>query len=123
MPVLAFDYPSGAILGLLVNIQTIGGVVVLPIGPWMSDKYGRRHPIFLGSCIIIGAAILQGCATNMAMFVVGRFFIGVGGMFISCSAPSLLGELAYPTHRPIITAVYNTTWVSRRRSSICGYFI
>ncbi|KAL5597197.1 hypothetical protein FOBRF1_010990 [Fusarium oxysporum] len=105
-----FDYPSGGILGLLVNIQTIGGVVALPIAPWMADKYGRRHPIFLGSCIIIGAAILQGCATNMAMFLAGRFFIDLGGMFISCAAPPLLGELAYPTHRPIITGIYNTTW-------------
>ncbi|EXM19993.1 Sugar/inositol transporter [Fusarium oxysporum f. sp. vasinfectum] len=105
-----FGYPSGGILGLLVNIQTIGGVVALPVAPWMADKYGRRHPIFLGSCIIIGAAILQGCATNMAMFLAGRFFIGLGGMFISCAAPPLLGELAYPTHRPIITGIYNTTW-------------
>jgi MFS family permease len=99
-------------LGLMVNMQTIGGVVALPIAPFVADRFGRRIPIFTGSMIIIGAAILQGLASNMAMFVAGRFFIGLGGMFVATASPPLLGELAYPAHRPIITAVYNTTWVS-----------
>ncbi|KAL3487866.1 general substrate transporter [Aspergillus germanicus] len=105
-----FDHPSGGMLGLMVNMQTIGGVVALPIAPFVADRFGRRIPIFIGSIIIIGAAILQGSAKNMGMFVAGRFFIGLGGMFVATASPPLLGELAYPTHRPIITAVYNTTW-------------
>lgn len=100
-------------LGLLVNMQTIGGVVSLPIAPWAADKFGRRHPICVGSIIIIGGAVLQGCAANLAMFMGGRFLIGLGAGFVSTAAPPLLGELAYPTHRPIITAMYNSTWVSR----------
>lgn len=95
----------------MVNMQVIGGAVSLPIAPYVADKYGRRHPIFAGSIVIIGAAILQGCAQNLAMFIAGRFFIGFGGGLVATAAPALLGELAYPTHRPIITAIYNTTWV------------
>ncbi|KAL0944840.1 hexose transporter protein (Lactose permease) [Colletotrichum truncatum] len=105
-----FEHPSGATLGLLVNMQVIGGVVSLPLAPYAADKFGRRHPICLGSLIIIIGAVVQGCAQNMAMFIAGRFFIGLGGGFVSTAAPPLLGELAYPTHRPIITAIYNTTW-------------
>ncbi|CAG7919678.1 unnamed protein product [Penicillium olsonii] len=105
-----FNHPSGGMLGLMVNMQTIGGIIALPIAPFVADRFGRRIPIFIGSMIIIAAAILQGTAKNMAMFVVGRFFIGLGGMFVATASPPLLGELAYPTHRPIITAVYNTTW-------------
>lgn len=97
----------------MVNMQVIGGVVSLPLAPFAADKYGRRHPIFFGSIIIIGGALLQGCASNLAMFVAGRFFIGLAGGFVATAAPPLLGELAYPTHRPIITAIYNTQWVSR----------
>lgn len=97
----------------MVNMQTIGGIIALPVAPFVADRFGRRIPIFIGSMVIIAAAILQGTAKNMAMFVVGRFFIGLGGMFVATASPPLLGELAYPTHRPIITAVYNTTWVSR----------
>lgn len=95
----------------MVNMQVIGGVVSLPVAPFVADKFGRRHPIFAGSIIIIGAAILQGCAQNLGMFIGGRFFIGFGGGLVATAAPALLGELAYPTHRSIITAIYNTTWV------------
>lgn len=107
-----FNHPHGGLLGLMVNMQVIGGVVSLPLAPWMADKFGRKHPIFLGSLIIIMAAVIQGAAQNLGMFIAGRFFIGLGGGFVATAAPALLGELAYPTHRPIITAIYNTTWVS-----------
>ncbi|KAK2808090.1 hypothetical protein FQN50_005008 [Emmonsiellopsis sp. PD_5] len=105
-----FDHPRGGILGLLANMQTIGGVTTLPLAPFAADKYGRRHPLFFGAVIIILGAIVQGCAKNMSMFMAGRFFIGFGGGFVATAAPPLLGELAYPTHRPIFTAVYNTQW-------------
>lgn len=46
----------------------------------------------------------------MPMFLAGRCLIGLGGGFIATASPPLLAELAYPTHRPVFTAVYNTTW-------------
>lgn len=100
-------------LGLMVNMQTIGGVISLPLAPFAADKFGRRHPLFGGAVVIIIGALIQGCAQNFAMFLAGRFFVGLGGGFIATAAPPLLGELAYPTHRPIITAMYNAQWVSR----------
>ncbi|KAI8663284.1 MFS domain-containing protein [Fusarium keratoplasticum] len=105
-----FNHPRGSMLGLMVNMQVIGGVFSLPVAPWMADKYGRRHPIFLGSIIIIVGAVLQGCASKLGMFIGGRFCIGLGSGFVSTAAPPLLGELAYPSHRSIMTSLYNTTW-------------
>ncbi|KAH8652970.1 general substrate transporter [Ilyonectria robusta] len=105
-----FNHPSGSLLGVLVNMQTIGGVISLPLAPWMADKYGRRPPILLGSSIIILGAAVQGGAQNFGMFLAGRFFIGLGGGFVATAAAPLLAELAYPTHRPVITAIYNTQW-------------
>jgi MFS family permease len=107
--IIDFDHPRGALLGLMVNMQVIGGAVSLPFAPYAADKYGRRHPIFGGSIIIILGGLLQGCAQSFGMFIAGRFFIGMGAGFVCTAAPPLIGELAYPTHRPIITAVYNTT--------------
>ncbi|KAH7016665.1 hypothetical protein EDB80DRAFT_772231 [Ilyonectria destructans] len=100
-----FDRPSGSLLGLMVNMQVIGGVVSLPLAPWAADKYGRRHPIFLG-------ALVQGCAKGFGMFIAGRFFVGLGGGFVAAAAPPLLGELAYPTHRPITppSTTLHGTW-------------
>ncbi|KAL4779652.1 general substrate transporter [Aspergillus varians] len=44
------------------------------------------------------------------MFVIGKFIVGFGGAIGATATAPLLAELAYPTHRPIFTAVYNTTW-------------
>ncbi|CAH0057188.1 unnamed protein product [Clonostachys solani] len=105
-----FEHPSGSLLGLLVNMQMIGGVVSLPLAPFAADTYGRRPPILLASIIIITGATIQAAAQNFGMFIAGRFFIGLGGGFLATAAAPLLGELAYPSHRPIFTAIYNTQW-------------
>ena len=93
-------------------MQVIGGVVALPIAPWICDRYGRRMPIFWGSVIIIAGAAIQAAAQNMGMFLSARALLGVGGGFVATACSPLIAELAYPTHRPIITALYNTAWVS-----------
>lgn len=93
-------------------MQTIGGAVSLPLAPWAADRFGRRHPIVFGSLVIILGAFIQGFAQNFAMFLAGRFCIGLGAGFVSTAAPPLLGELAYPSHRSIFTSIYNCCWVS-----------
>lgn len=44
------------------------------------------------------------------MFVLGRLFIGGTSAFYSASAPVLITETAYPTHRSIVTALFNCGW-------------
>lgn len=106
-----FNHPKGGILGLMVTMQVIGGIACLPFAPFAADIFGRRHPVAFGSVLTVFGAALQGGATNLGMFIAGRFFIGVGGSFAAVSAAPLIAELSYPTHRAIFTAVYNTSWV------------
>ncbi|KAH7247171.1 hypothetical protein NW759_007937 [Fusarium solani] len=105
-----FHHPKGGILGLMVTMQVIGGIACLPFAPFAADIFGRRHPVAFGSVLTVFGAALQGGATNLGMFIAGRFFIGVGGSFAAVSAAPLIAELSYPTHRAIFTAVYNTSW-------------
>lgn len=44
------------------------------------------------------------------MFIVARFFVGLGCSIAQNSAPLLLTEIAHPQHRGRVTAVYNTLW-------------
>ncbi|KAL1857460.1 hypothetical protein VTK73DRAFT_8083 [Phialemonium thermophilum] len=105
-----FDNPSGSILGLLSTMQVIGNVAGLPIAPVMADRLGRRHPIAIGSVLMLLGTAIQSGANGIGMFLAGRAIIGVGGTLVSVSAAPLLAELAFPTHRPILTSVYNTSW-------------
>ncbi|PSK42084.1 High-affinity glucose transporter [Elsinoe australis] len=105
-----FDNPSGSRLGLMVSMSIIGMIAATPFTPSLVDRLGRRLPIVIGSIISCIGTALQTAAPHLSYFLAGRFFLGFGlGIAIGTSTP-LLAELAYPSHRAIITSLYNTTW-------------
>lgn len=97
-------------LGIVSTIQVIGGIAALPFAPMLADRLGRRIGILAGSLIIIAGAGIQGGGSTMGTFLGGRGLVGFGSSFIAVAAAPMIGELAYPSHRPIITAIYNTSW-------------
>jgi hypothetical protein len=40
-----------------------------------------------------------------------RFMIGFGLTFAANAAPLLVTELAYPSHRAVLTSTYNSLWL------------
>ena len=76
----------------------------------------------MGSIILIAGAAIQGGANGIGMFIAGRVLVGIGGGFIANAAAPLIAELAYPTQRPIITAIYNTSWVGILLSNLVAKF-
>ncbi|WRT66015.1 uncharacterized protein IL334_002966 [Kwoniella shivajii] len=105
-----FGTPTGSTLGIFNAIQSIGGIAGLPFAPYLNDRFGRRWTIFLGACIQMIGVALQTAAQSVGMFIGCRFLIGFGLAFSCLSAPTLLTELAFPTHRGPITSLYNSTW-------------
>ncbi|KAH9481375.1 Lactose permease [Psilocybe cubensis] len=105
-----FGNPRGKTLGLLNSAQFLGNLVGLPFSPYVSDTYGRRVALFLGSMIMCAGVGLQAAAWSIAAFIGARFIIGFGLSFCTNAAPLLLIELAYPTHRGRITAMFNSCW-------------
>ncbi|WVQ93819.1 hypothetical protein IAU59_000897 [Kwoniella sp. CBS 9459] len=105
-----FGTPTGSLLGIFNAIQSIGGIVGLPFAPYCNDRFGRRWTMFIGACIQMVGVALQTAAQNVGMFIGCRFLIGFGLAFSCLAAPTLLTELAFPTHRGPITSLYNSTW-------------
>lgn len=85
---------SGSTYGLINALMSIGTVCGAPFMAF-ADVIGRRGINFVGNAIVIFAAILQGCAVNMHMFMAGRFFMGFGTALMSSS--QYIGEVA-PIH-------------------------
>ncbi|CUM65822.1 uncharacterized protein PRCAT00003471001 [Priceomyces carsonii] len=102
--------PSGAVLGALSNGNTFGVLLSFAVGSYMSDKFGRKPCIIIGQIISIIGAILQGVSTDYAFFFVSRLVIGFGSGFATVSSPTLISEIAYPSHREVATSFYNTCW-------------
>ncbi|CAE6536276.1 unnamed protein product [Rhizoctonia solani] len=105
-----FGNPSGSTLGMVNAIQNIGVLVALPMAPFVSDKFGRKKSLLTGAFIMLGGVALQAASTNIWHFVGSRGMIGLGLGFATNSAPLLITELAYPTQRGPITAMYNSSW-------------
>lgn len=107
-----FGNPEGALLGLMNAVYPLGKVFGMIVVTYVSDRWGRKIPLFIGLVSCIGFAIMQGLSQNLATFVTARALLGFATSFISQPSPILITEVAYPTHRGKITAMYNTFYVS-----------
>ncbi|CAK1364983.1 unnamed protein product [Cercospora beticola] len=105
-----FDTPTGAILGALSNAYTLGNFVAFPVVAWFNDRWGRLGGLRVGCLISVIGAALQAAAQNYAMFFLARLIIGCGSVIALVGGPTLVSELAYPTHRTTCTALFGPSW-------------
>lgn len=105
-----FNSPTGAVLGALGNGYTFGNALALPVIAFFNDKYGRLASLRVGCTIAIVGSALQAAAQNYAMFLVARIIIGFGSVIAIVGGPTLVSELAYPTHRGVATALFGPSW-------------
>ncbi|KAL1845249.1 hypothetical protein VTK73DRAFT_795 [Phialemonium thermophilum] len=104
-----FGNPEGAILGLMNAVYPLGKVVSLfVVVTYVCDRFGRKLPLLIGVVTCIAFAIMQGLAQNLHTFVIARAFLGFFTSFLSQPSPIIVTELAYPTQRGKMTALYNT---------------
>jgi MFS family permease len=73
-----FDKPTGSSLGFFGAAQSIGGIVAVLCGSYLSDTFGRRFPLLIGSVFIIGSTFGQVWAVNFGMFCAFKVIIGIG---------------------------------------------
>jgi MFS family permease len=52
------------IIGFMSSCYQLGSILAVPVAPWLSQKYGRRMSIFVGSVIMVIGAVLQGFAQH-----------------------------------------------------------
>ncbi|KAL1695129.1 general substrate transporter [Schizophyllum commune] len=105
-----FDHLAGQELGILNAIQGIGGLIALPLSPYLNDGFGRRAGIVLGATIMIVGTVLQSASNTIQMFIGARFLLGFGCCFAASAAPLLITEVAFPTQRAQATSLYNSLW-------------
>ncbi|CCF44158.1 lactose permease [Colletotrichum higginsianum] len=103
-----FGNPEGAILGLMNAVYPLGKVVALFVVTYVGDRWGRKLPLSIGLVACIAFAVLQGLAQGLPSFVTARALLGFFTTFISQPSPIIITELAYPTQRGKVTALYNT---------------
>ncbi|KAH8658182.1 general substrate transporter [Xylariales sp. PMI_506] len=105
-----FNYPVGSVLGFLNASIALGAIAATPFISMVSDRWGRRMAIFVGACILVVGGVIQGASVHVAMFVISRVILGAGIVFANACVPVLMGELAHPKDRHVVTSLYQTSW-------------
>ncbi|KAH6611692.1 general substrate transporter [Boeremia exigua] len=104
------DTPTGAWLGFINAVQSLGAFSAYPVAAYCANKFGRKRTMYVAYFWLALGVALQTAAQNTTMFIFGRLFIGGVTCFFSSAAPLLITETAYPTHRGGLTALYGTGW-------------
>lgn len=101
-----FNSPAGKMLGFVNAAQSVGGFVSLPFCGYFSDKLGRKVTLAIGLIGVVVATIIQATSHNLGQLIASRFIVGIAGYIAIQPAPLLIAELAYPSHRGKMTALY-----------------
>lgn len=112
-----FNNPQGATLGLMNSVYPLGEIVSLFAVSYISDRWGRKLPLLVGLIACIIFSVLQGLAQNIHSFIIARALLGFFTSFLGQPSPIIITELAYPTQRGKVTALYNTFFVSELMKS------
>ncbi|KAK4151654.1 general substrate transporter [Chaetomidium leptoderma] len=105
-----FGNPEGALKGIIAAAYSLGAILSLPLIPMINDRFGRRWSIFGGSVIMVIGALIQGFSVHVGMYIVARMILGFGIPTCIVSGSSLIGELAYPKERPVMTSLFNVSY-------------
>jgi MFS family permease len=114
-----FGNPEGAILGALNAVYPAGKFFAMFLVTWMADRFGRKTTIAIGAFACVAFAIMQGVSQNLHTFIAARAILGFFTSFLAQPSPILVTELAYPTHRGKLTALYNTSFVWATYLFVC----
>ena len=107
-----FDVPlQGATLGIVTAMITIGYIAGAFFAGPASDRWGRRWGMFIGSVVVVLAAILMTAGTTRSTFMAGRFFMGVGASICSAAAASWVAESAPPQWRGPAAYLFNSLYL------------
>lgn len=71
----------------------------------LSDLYGRRAAIFVGSILAVLGGALQGGASNVATVIVGRVIAGLAIGLLSATVPNYCSEVAHPRIRALLAGL------------------
>lgn len=102
--------PSSSLLGVTLAGISLGGLPSFIPASYVSDYFGRRLTVAIGSSLMLGAAVIQCATSGVYAFLGTRIMLGVGLGFSQTAAPPLTAEIAHPKHRANVTNLFQAIW-------------
>jgi len=84
---------------LAVSIVLAGALSGAAVGGFLSDRFGRKRLQIANATVFAVFAVLTGIAKTTALFVIGRFMVGVAVGVTSMVTPLYIAEISPPAIR------------------------
>ncbi|KAL2154694.1 hypothetical protein VTH82DRAFT_3370 [Thermothelomyces myriococcoides] len=97
---------SASQISLIVSMLSAGTAVGALLAAPMGDRWGRRMSLIVAIGVFCVGAIIQVCAYNVAMLVVGRTLAGIGVGVVSVLVPLYQSEMAPKWIRGTLVCAY-----------------
>lgn len=101
-----YGHPTGSKLGFFGASTSVGEVVGIFFAFFLTDWWGRRPTVALGSIFVIVGVFTQAWATSVNVFAGGKLILGFGTIIAQIAAPILCMELAHPKDRVGFMGLY-----------------
>lgn len=92
--------------GLTVSIALIGTVIGSLVAGWPTDRFGRKKTLFAIGILYFVSALGSGLVSDWSLFLFFRFIGGVGVGISSVTAPLYISEIAPPSKRGRLVALF-----------------
>ncbi len=89
----------------------IGAVLGCGIAGNLADKYGRKPGLQVAASVFTVSSIIMGIAPGLKVFILGRFFAGVGVGMASMLSPLYIAEIAPEKYRGRLVSLNQLTIV------------
>ncbi|MEZ5337444.1 MAG: DHA2 family efflux MFS transporter permease subunit [bacterium] len=85
-------------IGWVITGYAMANVVIIPLGAWLSERFGQRNYYLFTLVAFVASSVLCGLSTSLGMLVVARILQGLFGGGLLPKAQSILFE-TFPPHQ------------------------
>jgi MFS family permease len=111
MPIVSEELDGRALYALAFSATLAASIVGTVAGGFWADRRGPAGPLLGGILVFIVGLVLSGAAITMEMFVVGRFFQGLGSGAINVALYVVVARLYPAALHPRIFGLFATVWL------------
>lgn len=86
-------------VGVAIGAFSVTALVLRPVTGRLSDRYGRRPIVLVGSMLLIAAMVLHVVSVSLPTFVVARLVMGAAEAFVFVAAFAAAADLAPEARR------------------------
>lgn len=111
MPAVSADLDGRALYALAFAATLAASIVGTVTGGFWADRKGPAQPLLAGIVVFILGLVLSGTASDMGVFVAGRFFQGLGSGAVNVALFVVVARLYPAALHPRIFGLFATVWL------------